>query len=971
VIPTDPLSIVLYGDPGSLSPSTKELVLRSLVRLSERDRWFRLEDWADHPFGSLATPEMEPAFLEILRDASSHPMLADCVVDALIYGQPLPGLGDSLLAIARDDAGPNYLRRDAIRAFENACPDRVPELTDLLEDVHSGRIADDEQELRGALLQALYPDVLRPQEVLDYLVAGNEHFFGSYFLFVAQELVERTPTESVPDLLDAISLLEPRPTHHLWSVLLGALLVEALHHFGENVSIDRLYRWFGTTVHRYGEPLIDESHASEVRDWLVARPEMIRALLQHWASVTSRENCFLAYRNFVSCLQHVDFPEGYPGWLLDLACEVEDDELAEFLLQQSVSFWYASDRTDAPTLEAVQGVVISNPTRGFLVDQVLQSRIPEWKREEAKLKEEAQRRRAARRAGWMASLTPHLDDIRAGSYFVPGLAFLYFGIAPEGDPSLDPVSRLVAATSPEIAEAAMEGFERSVRHPEIPSPQQIGVATARSRSFNFGFSVLAGMDLIAERSLEELLALPPKTLQSALVFHYANHTREERHWVAALVARRPALAADALAAFWRPQLAARLDHVSGLYGLDQDQMLGGGAQRIVLALLHDYPRCSSQSLRALLRAALRHGDHGVLLDLGRDLLTRQGAVRGPQRILWFATTFLLDPYDCGAKLAQYVGRDRGKAWALLDFLSSILWGKPHVDLTLPPAALNHLIQITGRVVPPSEAPLGLHQHRGEDEAARNVQGLINQLAGDTTPEAASVLATLYRTPALVAWNDFLAHAAADQARKRREAIFRYPTLHQVISTLDAGPPANAADLQALAVDHLRILAKELRDGATDGYKMFWNVDRYGRTKNPRPENDCRDRLLDLLRPRLFPLRIAAEPEGHYAENKRADIKCLCRNLNLPIEIKRHYHRDLWTAPVQQLLKLYARDPGTEGRGIYLVLWFGESPTRRIPKPPKGIPRPQSPIELEAAIREVIPEADRAAIEVIVCDCSPA
>jgi hypothetical protein len=970
----DPLSVVLYGDPGCLSPSTKELVLRSLARIVERDPWFRSEDWAAQPFGSLATPEMEPLFLEILHDASSHPMLADCVLDAVIYGQPLPGLGDSLLAIVRDDACRRYLRRDAIRAFEKACPDRIRDLKDLLDEIHAGGIADTEQELRGALLQALYPEVLSPQEVLDYLVPGNEHFFGAYALFVAQELVEHTPTERLPDLFDAISGLEPSPTRHRrfgWGLLLGSLLTEALHHFGENVSIDRLYRWLGTALGQHGEPFIDERHAREVGDWLAARPALIRALLQHWVSATPRENCFLEYRNFIFRLQRADFPDGYPGWLLEFAGAAEDDELSEFLVGESVSAWLIPDRKDAPTLETLQSWAEVHLRRACLVDLALQCRIPEWRWEEEERKEKWAQERLERRAGWVASLTTHLDDIRAGLYLVPGLAFLYFGLSSESDSQLDPVARLVTEASPEVAEAAMEGFVRAVRHPEIPSPERIGAVAASPGRFDFGFLVLAGMDLIAERSMEELLALPAETLQSALAFHYANHTGGERPWVAALIAAQPALAAEALAAFWRPQLTARSDHVIALYGLDQDSAMADVARRVVLALLCDYPDCSPQCLRTLHRAALRHGDHGALLDLGRDLLERRCAVRGPQRILWFVTTFVLDSEGVALKLARYIGKDTAKAWALLDFLCPVLWEEHRVDLTLSPAALGHLILITGRIVPPSDAPLGLRERRREDEAARQVRGLIDHLAGDITPEAASVFATLREAPALAAWNDFLAHAAADQARKRRESIFRYPKLDQVLSTLATGPPANAADLQALLVDHLRTLAKELRDGSTDGYKMFWNVDPYGRPQNPRPENDCRDRLLDLLRPTLRSIGIAAEPEGHYAEDKRADIKCLCGDLNLPIEIKRHYHRDLWTAPEQQLRKLYARDPGTEGRGIYLVLWFGEGPGRRIPKAPEGIPQPQSPVELEEALREVIPEGDRTAIEVIVFDCSPA
>jgi hypothetical protein len=216
----------------------------------------------------------------------------------------------------------------------------------------------------------------------------------------------------------------------------------------------------------------------------------------------------------------------------------------------------------------------------------------------------------------------------------------------------------------------------------------------------------------------------------------------------------------------------------------------------------------------------------------------------------------------------------------------------------------------------------------------------------------------------------LAYALEVQLRKRRETLFQYPSFSQVINTLAGGAPANISDLQALTVDHLRRLRDDISNGSTDGFKAFWNVDSYGRPQAPRPEETCRDHFLDRLRERLLPLGLATEPEGHYARDKRADIKVLFGNtLNLPVEIKRHYHTDLWTAPIDQLKKLYARDPGTGGRGVYLIFWFGIGKGRRLPKPPTGIQKSSSPEGLEVALKEIIPHQDRALIEVIVVDCS--
>lgn len=223
-------------------------------------------------------------------------------------------------------------------------------------------------------------------------------------------------------------------------------------------------------------------------------------------------------------------------------------------------------------------------------------------------------------------------------------------------------------------------------------------------------------------------------------------------------------------------------------------------------------------------------------------------------------------------------------------------------------------------------------------------------------------------PTLAGWADYLTNAQMDHLRHRREQTFQYPSLEQVVHTLSHGRPANAADLQALLCDHLRLLAEEFRHGPTDGYKMFWNVDQYGRPVNPIPENDCRDRLLEHLRPRVMPLGVAPESEGHYADDNRADIKALAGRLNIPVEIKRHYHTELWTAPLQQFKQLYVRDPGTEDRGIYLVLWFGNV-YKPVPVPPAGITRPQTAAQLEQALHQAIPEREHRLLNIIVIDCS--
>jgi hypothetical protein len=170
-------------------------------------------------------------------------------------------------------------------------------------------------------------------------------------------------------------------------------------------------------------------------------------------------------------------------------------------------------------------------------------------------------------------------------------------------------------------------------------------------------------------------------------------------------------------------------------------------------------------------------------------------------------------------------------------------------------------------------------------------------------------------------------------------------------------------------EHLRELASEIRHGNTDQYKQFWNVDGHARPTNARPEDACRDTLLERLKDRLRPLGIEAIPEGHYADDKRADIRVSHTapklSMAIPIEVKRDSHPDLWTAMSDQLIDLYTREPESKGRGIFLAFWFGGD---GMPMPPTGS-KPTSAAELEAQLLAIRPPDKRELISVCVVDCA--
>ena len=253
----------------------------------------------------------------------------------------------------------------------------------------------------------------------------------------------------------------------------------------------------------------------------------------------------------------------------------------------------------------------------------------------------------------------------------------------------------------------------------------------------------------------------------------------------------------------------------------------------------------------------------------------------------------------------------------------------------------------------------------EMQAALLVDILIRRLAGRSGNDASAALNRLFGDPALSVWRDVLLLARDSQKVISRDAGYRHPGIRDVCRTLDNGSPANAADLAALVNDHLHEIARNIHDGNTSDWRQYWEKPTDEETRKPKHEELCRDAFLSDLKYKSTPLAIDAQPEGRYADEKRADIRIFFEGFNVPVEIKKNSHRHLWTAIRTQLIARYTREPDTDGHGIYLVFWFGKAFT---PRSPSGS-RPDVPDELREQLKATLSDEEARRISVVVIDVS--
>jgi hypothetical protein len=331
-----------------------------------------------------------------------------------------------------------------------------------------------------------------------------------------------------------------------------------------------------------------------------------------------------------------------------------------------------------------------------------------------------------------------------------------------------------------------------------------------------------------------------------------------------------------------------------------------------------------------------------------------------------ATGFLLSPDEFELTLRARLAVDRDAAWLLRD-----LTGREFGEGATFPLSVSQAETITalvGALFPAGHQRSGvMHGNRNPWDATDFVGRVINSLSALPHAAATEALERLIANPALGSYRDTLAHALARQRTRRRDAEYHRPNWDEAVAGFANGPPANVADLCALAVAQLEDIAVHIRSANTDIYKQFWNLDSWSRPTTTRPEEACRDALLTLLRPSMIAREITAEPEGHMVDDKRADIAVARPGMKVVVELKKDSHSDIWSAAHEQLDRFYTRDPEAKGFGIYGIFWFGENREKRLPAPPDGVVEPKTAAEMARALCGLLPEKARSRIVVIVFD----
>ncbi|MBF0346498.1 MAG: hypothetical protein HQL81_02415 [Magnetococcales bacterium] len=980
-IHTDPMGLILYGDPESLPLSRKENILDGLAELAKKNPWFRGGHWESHPLGRLADPKLKDRFESILSDWQHVPThLLITVLDIIQHGKGPIVSSDTLFAFINNPTVPSHLREHATKVFATHFANRMKDLIPVFEGLEGNEDQNGDHEFRAILLEKLYPEHLPPREIARFLVPLLANYSGYYYQFLTHKLPEKTNDELLPSLIMVIldiknGFHEDHTTSLAFERLAGEILSRSLEQHGETVSLEDLYTWLQVGIDKHGPNIPDRnqeySHATRVQDWMNSHPQRVKELYLYWLQGKDAGDIETSTNNFWLLLQNMEVPAWFADWCLELAAENQDERIAAALFQTGIKLLIQQQPKPPDTPERAFSFVQTYPRFKKHLDPLLSCPLNddlikhEQQNKESRLNEEIEKNQ------FIAELSSRLDGIRNGTDLIAifDLAEIYQSWSMDAIKTTKPHQRLVEKTSIEIALAAEAGFVQCLMTHALPSPDEIGRLCIAFKESKYAPVILSAMDLI---SVGDKKTLSDATLSSAFALWLLRGSNDHiPQWFENIITTNPDLAAHASKEFWLPQLKFGREYVRRLDAL---VTWPGIAKRVAIPLLADCPEMKGNNLTNLLISALIWGDRSDLKSLIL-MVHRRKKDHIPGWPQWAAVAYLLEEFKW-PEIEPILSLEIEDAGVLFDFIFDIFYqDNKERENKIPGLSLNittiiDLILFYGKIYTPKDIGDGVGWSEPEYMRSQCIKELINKIAAETTEEATTVLQSLIDDENLIAWRNKLRHSLAQHLQKKADKLFEPTTWENVVNVVNNHSPATAADLQALVVDHLRTIARELRDGNTDGYKSFWNLDAHGRTTCPIPEEDGRDRLLERLRTSLSPMKIHSDPEGHYADDKRADIKICFENISIPIEIKRDDHDQLWNAANNQLIPNYVCDPKTNGFGIYLVFWFGAH-GRGLQVPPKkrGIKTPSTCQELEEALHQTIVSTHRDSIQVIVIDVS--
>jgi hypothetical protein len=981
LIQDDPLTVLLYGD---VKPFPVEVKRRLLIALQKEVQCHPsvVQDLEGMPtLRTLFDPDLEPEFLNALSSESkneeSQPY-AIFVLRALLNNSLSPRLIARVYSIVIDDSYWQSVRRVALEIWLDAIGTQQAGLDlalMLLDIVNAGKVSDPNDSLAGELLHHLFPAKIAASKILNYFhKPADGNYLGSYLYFWEYSLAEVLDGDTVgndvrlilDDLCQRAYLFNSNVADSRVSIMTSKLLALGVTRYGDSVHDDVLLDWLSIGSDRYGDVSREDKFCADFSEWINARPSRYKGLLascfKQCSGSASPTPCLYKKKKV---LLGLEIPSDLGLWHLEQLQSKSHKDLEHEHLRGVMSALYFSRGAEGLSLEDVFLWAGTDASRLAQLKEYLTCDIPEWRKVPHKQKLLAMATKQER----FQNLLPELEKIRltqASPSLLSKLAGVWLGLYTDVV-GVTPKARFddYSSEGAAIYLAARDAFRACPSREGNPACTEIIELHLQKREYFMAKPCLVGMELRWEDGLQAIDELPQSTLEKMVCFRVAYGRNDVPDWFSYLALSEPDMVAKWLINFVTRCLAVNHDYTREIGVLAHHDAYEEVRPIAVPAILAGFPfRLEShqlQDLKTLLHCAL-HIQMEALPTLIENRLKLK-SLDMPQRTYWLTAAACSDPLRWSDSLAGHVsGR-----WKRVELMTGFV-GRKLPALNLNPRSMAHLLGALIEIQAPYAVTDKVNITNAPDHVSPlyfEFHHLVSVLSVQGSVESANEIERLLSLPILK--EDYqLKRAFYETKQHIRENEFTFPPINQIVTILEHKQPVNTADLLVLALEALGEIARSIQTKSSNDYKPFWN--QVGPAKaTHKDEPSCRDALVPMLERRLQPFKIDCIEEGRAVNDKSADIRLSHEaRIELPIEIKGEWHRELWSAADDQLIKKYTTAPKADGYGIYLVLWAGGEYQHN---PQDGGKRATTAGELKTRLEETIPEAHRHKVKVYVMDVS--
>ena len=985
IINSDPFGILSYGDASSLTLNGKKSLLFSLSRLAESDPDFLGSSWEITGVRALFDIELARDFERILLNKKSGFPIRYLILMALKVSPVTDELNKILLGIIASSASTYAERSLGVDCLVNSSEEALSALVNLYPSFDS---TPDELRLRGKFIEELYGKGLGFEHLCSLMVASigsKERLISGTFWFVPNyvpdsdipEIINRFFSEMELQEIDQDDLIHRNSNSIEVMNLIDRFLVGYVNKLPK-ISYCDIWRWLKLRQRFFSA--VYNSFSDQLVQTLSSNTSIHEALVSEAVLDFSQQN---DPWNFIAYFNQITLSSVPNETMLDVIKDLffnRPGNNTELLFGASVALCIYIGPQRMEDFEVLEVASQSNEGLHKIFRDQSTSDFSKWRFKEAVDKRNREQKYHLKKNKYSREFEKNKESIQAGEHigWLFDIAIIYFCRFADLSEDATPFERLIDQLGEENAQIGIDGLVSLISNRRITPLYQVMSIHLSGHSKNIYLALMAGiieyfkiygnLDSLSNDNISALLTincLHPNFVCEDGVTHKMHHK-----WVDYLTNAKPDIVAAAYIGLAREDISHKIDHNLGLIAFIQSKKLKPFHGDAIIKLLGDYPTMDSMTIVQLVRSldGISYLDK-LLAIANKGIVDCSNGDNRESFLTWLAVGFYIAPESFENAMS---GLDDEKD------IKAIIWffrdisdvggdgGRWRLSPTHAQWLITHIAIYFDRSGFPDD---GIHGDKSSWDATRFLQNLIRLLSSDISDEAINLLRFFLDAEEIKEYRQEIKHGLAEQCSKRVDTLFSQPDLRQAIAVLSNQAPINARDLHSLVVDHLRGLQQDIAGSNANIFRQFWNEDQYCRITSPKPEDSGRDALIQLLRPLLKPHNVLVEPESEMVESKSADIGFYIGDVKLVIELKRHYHKDVWAAMNNQLDGMYTRDSACGGYGIYGVLWFGQATKRQSPKPPAGMIKPTSVGEMQHVLDELVPASRRHKLTPIVIDVS--